>query len=266
MRLVCGPESTSHFNHEMLEERFMSIVVLEKKKHAGLTYKALNDYSFTSDMITMPLLTMEVKEAARCFPIIFPQPNSALPHALLGLGRKNIFVDEEGQWKAAYLPLHASNYPFSLVQAHFAGEPGKRELALGIEEDAPHFHQPDGDPLYTPDGEATELLQHILTAIGNQYKRHRASEQTLAQLALTNALGESVVAVRHQGAERTVGGLRVARREKIMALPEATLGKWVKNGLMDMLFAHWESLQHLQKLLDDPSCPDPNVPQPETLQ
>lgn len=244
----------------------MSIVVLDRKKHAGLTYKPLGDYSFAAHMIIMPLLTMEVKEAARCFPIIFPQPNSAIPHALLGLGSTNIFVDDQGRWTAPYLPLYASNYPFSLIQAHFTEEPGKKEIALAIEEDAPHFHQPDGDPLYTSSGESTELLQRILTAVGNQYSRHKASEQALAHLVLTQALGESVVAVRHQGVERTVGGLRVAKREKIMALPEATLGKWVKNGLMDILFAHWESLQHLQKLLEHPSCPDRNPPQPENIQ
>lgn len=235
------------------------IVPLSKKNHAGLTFKALEDYSFTASMTSMPLLPFEVVEAARCFPIIFANPQNVVPHALLGLGDKNIFVNAKGRWTAPYLPLMAANYPFSLLEARFTegpeDAPQKKDVALAIEEDAPHFAQKNGLPLYGPDGEPTELLQHIMTAMGNQLRRHMAYEQPLAELSLHGALRERVLGVRHKGVERKVGGLRCADQEAIMALPDATLGKWAKNGLLEMLFAHWQSMRHLQTLLDHPSCP-----------
>ena len=238
------------------------IIPLSKKAHAALTFKALDDCSFAASMTTMPLLPFEVPDAARCFPVIFPDARNAVPHALLGLGDRNVFVDTKGRWTASYLPLMAANHPFSLIEARFSegadDEAEKSEIALAIEEDAPHFHQKDGLPLYGPDGEPTELLRGVMNAMASQYRRHRACEKALAELALHGALRERVLGVRRgNGKERRVGGLRCADRAAIMALPEATLVQWVKNGLMEMLFAHWHSLRHLQTLLDDPSCPEP---------
>lgn len=235
-------------------------VLLNKKQHAALTYKALGEYSFAAGMTTMPLLPFEVPEAARCFPIIFPDTRNATPHALLGLGDKNIFVDDRGRWTAPYLPLVAANHPFSLAEARFSEEPDKKEMALAIVEDAPHFHQPDGKPLYGPDGEATELLQHITNAMANQFKRYRESEKALAELQLSGVLKEKVVAVGARGQERTVGGLRCADRARTLALPENTLGRWAKSGVLEMLYAHWASMVNLRTLLDHPSCPRQDKP------
>lgn len=92
-------------------------VVLDKNSHAALTFASVEDYSFTATMSSIPLLAFEVVQAAACFAIIFPEPDSATPHALLGLGEKNIFVNARGRWLAPYLPLLAANYPFSVARA-----------------------------------------------------------------------------------------------------------------------------------------------------
>ena len=236
----------------------VSPVVLNIKTHARLTWKALEDYSFAAGMTVVPLLVFEVPGAARCFPIIFANPRNAMPYALLGLGGRNIFVDAQGRWTAPCLPLMLSNYPFSLAEIHQQdGEDAieKRELAVAIVEDAPHFHQPDGVRLYDGKGKPTQLLRHVTTVMGNQYRHYADSRKSLEELNLTGALRERVAGVRTGGGERAVGGLRVADREAVMSLPDVTLGKWARDGVLEMLFAHWESMRHLGKLLDDPSCP-----------
>lgn len=90
------------------------------------------------------------------------------------------------------------------------------ELGLAIAEDAPHFRQKNGQPLYGPDGQSTPFLQRVAATLGNQYSRHMWASHMLEELAQ---------------------------------------GRWVKNGLMEMLYAHWQSLRHLPTLLDHPSCP-----------
>lgn len=233
----------------------MAIVALDKKKHAALTFKSLEDYSFTANMLAMPLMAFEVADAARCFPIVFSKGSAALPHAVLGLGDKNIFVDAQGRWTAPYLPFYAANYPFSLLEARDREPGGRRELALAIVEEAPHFSRKDGMALYGTDGEASEMLRRILGGMGNQYQRHQQSVPALEALAQAGVLRERSVIVKSDGRERAVSGLYVADQEKVMALPDATQGQWVKNGLMEMLYAHWQSMRHLRALLDHPSCP-----------
>ncbi len=233
-------------------------VILSKTRHAGLTYKPVEDYAFTAEQTVVPLLPAEVPEAALCFPVIFPNPGNAVPHALLGLGDKNIFVNGKGGWTAPYVPLIFGNHPFSLAQARFTNEASgeqRVETALSVVEDAPHFRKKNGRPLYTPEGEPTETLQRILTALARQHRSWRESETALQELQASGVLREQVITVRCEDRERSVGGLRTADRDKVLTLPDATLGRWVKLGLMELLFAHWRSLRRLQALLQHPSCP-----------
>lgn len=230
-------------------------VVLDTNSHAALTFASMEDYSFTAAMSSIPLLAFEVVQAAACFAIIFPEPDSATPHALLGLGEKNIFVNARGRWLAPYLPLLAANYPFSVARATKPGAPDTVELGLAIAEDAPHFRRKDGQPLYGPDGKATPFLQRVAATLGNQYGQHMRARHMLEELAQSGVLALGAVRVADPDQSRSVKGLRVADRDKVLALPDATQGRWVKNGLMEMLYAHWQSLRHLQALLDHPSCP-----------
>lgn len=171
------------------------IVPLSKTRHAALTFSPLVDYSFTAAMNSMPLLGFEVVEASRCFAIAFPAAGSAVPHALLGLGGKNIFVDARGRWTAPYLPLYAANHPFSLIAARFPEQEKMPGVVLAVDEDAPHFRRKDGLPLYGEDGEPLEFLQRITATLGNQHQRHRDSEQALAELGLSGVLAEQNVTI-----------------------------------------------------------------------
>lgn len=253
-----------------------SIVPLSKSQHAALTFSPLEDYSFCAAMTAMPLLPFEVAQAAHYYAIAFPAAGSAIPYALLGLGDTNIFVNAEGRWTAPYVPIYAANYPFSMISTQSANQPespqgadpqspqspeapeGQAEIpevVLAFEQDAPHFSQPDGQPLYEKNGEASPLLKRITRTLGNQYQAHKNMEKALAQLNLAHVLHERSVTLNYKGTTRTVGGLRIANREMVMALPEPTLGGWAKNGLLEMLFAHWGSMRHLQELLEHSSCP-----------
>lgn len=230
------------------------IVYLDKKQHSGLTFRPVADYSFTATMCAMPLLLHEAASAATCFPIIFGADNSATPYVMLGLGGKNVFVDDHGGWTASYVPRYADNYPFSLMAVRTSEQKDAVEVILAVDENAPHFQQPNGDALYH-DGEPTELLRTITTALGNQHEGYKNSLKPLAELALSNVLREQTVTITAKGKKRSVAGLRVADRNAVMALPDETLGRWAKNGLLELLYAHWGSMRNLQTLLDDPSCP-----------
>ncbi|MCR5814000.1 MAG: SapC family protein [Desulfovibrio sp.] len=237
-----------------------NITVLSGKKHLFLTYSPLDDFSFFAKQSAVPLLPFELPQAALCFPIIFPDKRNAMPHALLGLGGVNVFVDDQGQWKAPYLPLLISNYPFSIVKASFSeksenGEDQSPGYAIGIEENAPHFHQENGQRLFDDNGGPTETLARIENALATQYRRQSTMNKIMAELIEQDCLRERMVTVHYNGMDKNVGGLRCADSEKVFSLPDETLGHWVKNGLMELLYAHWQSMRHLRLLLEDPSCP-----------
>lgn len=227
-----------------------SIVPLDRKKHAALTFTPMENYAFTSERNMVPLLAFEAGQAARCFPVAFPVAGSAIPHALLGLGKKNIFLDGKGRWKAPYIPLSVANHPFALIAVRSPKNPDAPEVILAIDETAPHFHQKKGSPLYDQQGEPTEHLRRITMTLGVQNKRHQDSVAALKELENSGVLAEKPITIRTGKGERTIQGVRIADREAVMALPDETLARWTRNGLMEMIQAHWWSLRHLATLLD----------------
>ena len=233
----------------------MSLVALDHQTHAALTFQSVDDYTFAAASNLVPLLAFEVGEAARHFPIMFPASNAPNPHALLGLGKGNAFVNAEGRWTGAYLPLTLANHPFSLF-APAQSQAGKDadattepRLALVIEDSAPHFRQSEGAALFTK-GEPTEVTQRIATVLQAQYRRHQSLVPLLEELHRSGVLREQSLTLERAGKSRTIKGLRVAEREAVLALPDATLARWARNGLLELIHQHWKSLNHLPALLD----------------
>ena len=239
----------------------MAIVPIDKTKHAGLTFAPVEDYSFTAGLNCTPLMPFETPDAACCFAIAFPVADSALPHALLGLGGKNIFLDAQGRWTAPYIPLSVANHPFSIIGGpQPEGEDKNQQFFVGLDDEAPHFKQKDGQALYGPDGEPAELLQRITNALANQFRRHKDMQKSLAELALSNVLREQTITLTFNGKKHGVSGLRVADQKAVMALPAETLGRWAKSGILEMLYAHWWSIRNLRPLLEDaPQTETPKV-------
>ncbi len=233
------------------------IVPLNKKKHASITFDPnFEDYSFTSSLKVMPLLIVEAMEAAACFPIVFSRGPLATPCALLGLEKGNNFVNSAGHWLAEYVPLFASNYPFSLITPSAKEENEKPEPILGIDEDAPHFKQSTGQPLYE-NGEPSPLLARIAEAMGKQSQLYKNDHKLLSQLAISGVLREEPVRINIDGKIHAVSGLCVANRELVMKLSEKVLGNWVHNGLLQLMHAHWWSLRNLRSLLLNSSSGTP---------
>lgn len=228
-----------------------SVAPLDRKKHRSLTFSPLTDYHFTAAMDTIPLLAFETEQAAACFALAFPLAGAATPHALLGLGRHNSYLNDTGGWAAPYIPLYVLNYPFSLMAVDPLSRPDRAEVILAVDESAPHFHQQKGVPLYDQEGEPSELLRHITTTLGTQYQLHKNSIPALDELQRSGVLMERNITLQGNGVTRAVRGLRVADHDTVMALPEDLLAEWAAQGIMALLRDHWNSLRHLNLLLDD---------------
>lgn len=236
-----------------------NIVPLSNKDHRDITYIPINNYSFTANMLIAPLLPFEVPQASPFFPIIFKDEYGVTPHVLLGLKNSNVFVDEKGRWKAPYLPLTIHNYPFSLMQAKFSEENGQDdktiEVAIAIDKEAPHFKQQKGYRLFTDDGKPTEVLTQIKNTLINQYKGYVNFEKSLKNLSYFDVIKEQVVTISYEGKEKKIGGLHCVNKEKLFALSDETLASFVRNGVMELVFAHWQSLRNLRLLVENASQP-----------
>ncbi|MEG1610239.1 MAG: SapC family protein [Bilophila sp.] len=225
-----------------------SIAPLDKVRHAKLTLTRSDDFSFAADLNMAPLLPVEIAEASLYYPIVFLPRNqgSLVPHALFGLEKANHYLDKGKHWTVPYIPLYVLNYPFSLAKG--IGEQGEERFALAIDESASQFKHKKGMPLFTKEGEFSELTTRANTTLAQQHKQYDLTLVAMTEVDATGILEEQSIAVRSGSVTHKVQGLRVINREKLMALPDATLVRWTRNGILEILFAHLNSLHLLSNL------------------
>jgi len=224
---------------------------LSVARHGDLRLRRVDDFRFAAGESRVPLVAGEVVEAAKHFPIVFPVGDEARPVAVLGLeAGANRFVDGSGQWTAGYLPAHIRRYPFILGRG--GGDTDGQVIMLDPR--APQLDQEDGEPLFadTTDGERADLGEAARAAVDFLRRFQREADEVPARfepLVETGVLVERGLDIKRGGeVVRRIGGIRVVYRERLVALDDATLAAWARDGLLEIVHAHLQSLDNLRRL------------------
>lgn len=224
---------------------FEKVEVLDKNKHIDFKFNPTNSYFFAKNLTMAPLSYTELVRSSKYYPIIFPsQEDSLIPHALLSIKQgQNAFVDSKGKWTVPYVPAHIRRYPFILGKTDQQGN-----YALCIDPEAPHFSKEQGEPLYTANGEPTDILNRAKDFL-RQYQQEifdtenlfvsLQDQEILANKQFTFARGENKSAVQ---------GFRAVDIDKLKELSNQTLGSWVKQGVLGLIYAHLHSLDNVRIL------------------
>ncbi|MCP4686428.1 MAG: SapC family protein, partial [Desulfobacterales bacterium] len=194
-------------------------VPVSKERHADLSVKTGTDYSFAKNVNSVPVTAVEFPRAAAEYAIVFAGGEDAvMPVVVLGVVRdQNIFVDENGQWKAKFVPAFVRRYPFV-----FAGSPDGTRFTLCIDETfAGCNREGRGERLFDADGERTQYLESVLR-FQQEYQAHfnatRAFCQKLKDLDILEPMQARFTTP--AGKPHAVGGFLAINRQKLKALPD----------------------------------------------
>lgn len=220
---------------------FENVVALDSKAHADYKLVPSQDFSFARDVLSAPLSAAEMVKAGREFPIFFPVTGAFLPVAQMGYRKDgNLYVDENGQWTARYIPAHVRRFPFVLGNKERAGE---YVMMVNKDRISPRA---DGEPLFDggtiPEGGIVDRARQFLIAFQKELEQ---TEALLKPLKDADILVPKVYTI-HQG-EKTLGSVRnlqVVDTEKLAGLDDVTLAGWVRSGLMGLVMAHLHSLDN----------------------
>ncbi len=221
---------------------------LDKRKHANLKLKPLVGYDYASKINFSLLGGSEVAEASKSFPIVFPQKSEKqpmLPMALLSFAKgENYFVGKDGKWKADYIPNHFRRYPFI-----FAAVPNKdNQFAVMIDAASPQLNEKEGQPLFDKDGEPQEIVNKVKNFLAGFQQDISYTQKVLSLLEEKNVLVPKQFTITKGETKNALRGFRVVDMEKVRQLDDETLAKWVKNGLMGLVYAHVNSMSNLKKV------------------
>ena len=229
---------------------FQSAQVLDKNQHAELRFQPATDFAFARSLTSAPLAPLEIAEAAEYYPILFTPSGMLNPLAVLGLRERNVFLNDKNQWLDTYVPVHVRRYPFILGRV---GETDEYLLAADL--DAPQFNPTEGDKVFV-DSHINPHFNQVVELLNSYERNLREGRAVMSELETTGVLVAKDLNFREGNEVHLIGGFRVVDREKVMALDNATLARWVRNGLMSMLELHWASFRHLPKVALASSRPD----------
>lgn len=223
-------------------------VPLNKTDHADKKINpAGRTFSFASGTNSVILAGVEFSEAAKEYPIVFAQAGgSVVPVALLGLrNEENLYVDDEGNWDARYVPAFVRRYPFVLAET---GQDGQRVVC--IDEAYEGFNDTEGEPLF--DGEETTPIlkqaMDFLEEYQKQYQRTEAFVERLKENDLLMELNAKVDMV--DGQQFGLSGLLAVDERKLLQMADDRALQLFRSGELSWVYCHLMSLGNMGRMVD----------------
>lgn len=244
---------------------YSRIVALDREVHAGLRLKSAPNLAFAAGLSTVPLLSVEFREAAREYAIVFVRgaDGSLLPAALTGKPPgPNLYLDTAGRWNAQYVPAYVRRYPF--LTARTAAD----QYAVCIDAECAGFDSAEGAQLFADAGEPSPLLQQVLRNLADFQRHVQLTDAFTRRLQAAGVLIDAgAKADLPDGRSLGLQGFCIVDETRLRTLPDASLREWLASGELALIHAHLLSLGNLLQLLARQPA-DQNLPSdvPQSIQ
>ncbi|WP_212637885.1 SapC family protein [Desulfocicer vacuolatum] len=231
------------------DNMFKKVEPLNNATHQNLRFVGVKSFDSAMDIVSSPLVASEVVLASKYYPIVFPT-DGVIPVSLFSLGqKKNFYVNDDGSWKAPYVPAHIRRYPFILGgKSGGGGDEQPQAFTVCIDVEAPHFASDQGEPLFTADGQPAPLTQKAIDFLKAYQEDVKVTQGACSELETHGVLVAKKIDLEKSGEKRSFGGFRCVDVGKMNELDDSILAGWVRNGLMRLIVFHLQSLNNLKIL------------------
>jgi len=201
--------------------------------------------------MTAPIVSGEVRQAAREYVLAFPRAANLPLQALLGSERQvNAYVGQpprEPAWIGRYVPAHLRRYPFVAGSADGSdGAADDQRLTVAIDWDAAQLSWREGERLFTEGGEPSPLLERVQTALKTLHYDLERTQRLVQQIDDAGLLHEQALQVQSsRGKPKALTGFRVVDGARLDALDGDALKALHDSGALELVHAHRLSLTNL---------------------
>lgn len=222
---------------------------VSSKRHREWSVKSGRNYGFAKTTNSVPLMAIEFPNAAIEYPIVFASSgDNIFPVAILGMQDKNnLFIDDEGTWKAKYIPAFVRRYPFV-----FSATDDGKTLMLCIDESFSGCNEEGiGERLFDAEGERTQYLKTILGFV-EEYQAHFQRTQVFCNKLKELDLFEPMQAQfsLNTGQQLSLTGFMGINKAKLNALPGDKLEELAKTRELEMAYTHLQSLNNFTAMAE----------------
>ena len=221
---------------------YKDAVPVSKEQHAELSIDTSQDYSFASEVNSVPLTATEFPFAARDYVIVFAGAETPMPVAILGIQQKrNLFVSGEGQWQGRYIPAFVRRYPFV-----FSGSEDGSRFTLCVDKEFKGLNEEGrGERLFDESGEKTAYLDKMLKFLQEyqlQFQRTQAFCQKLKELDLLESMQAQISLP--SGSQQSLTRFQVINRDRLKALDGEQLAELAKTDALELAYLQLQSMNN----------------------
>lgn len=226
---------------------YENAVPVNRARHGGWSVEVGGDYNFCRNINSVPLMAVELPQAAHDYPIVFAgSGDQIMPAVILGLrGNENLFLTPQGGWEADYIPAFVRRYPFV-----FSASEDATKFALCIDESFAGFNQSGrGARLFDDEGKATPYVENVLKFLQEYQAQFRLTQAFCKHLADLDLLEPMQAEITLSSGERSsLTGFRAVSRDKLKALSGEQLVGLAKTDELELIYVHLQALRNFDRL------------------
>jgi hypothetical protein len=228
---------------------YENAVPVSRARHGDWSVEVGADYGFCRGVNSVPLMAVEMPQAAREYPIVFAgSGDQIMPAVILGLrGNENLFLKADGRWDGDYLPAFVRRYPFVFS----ASEDGAK-FTLCIDESFGGFNQKaKGARLFDDEGKPSGYTENVLKFLQeyqNQFRVTQAFCKHVSFLELLEPMQAEVTLA--SGSKTSLAGFMAVNRDKLKALSGEKFAALAKTDELELVYLHLQSLRNFERLKD----------------
>ncbi len=227
---------------------YETAVPVSSQRHLNWSVKTGTDYAFAKELNAVPLVAAEIPNVAMEYVIVFAgNDQNVMPLAVLGVHeRENLYLTEQGEWQAKYIPAFVRRYPFV-----FASNAEAKKFTLCIDEEFGGCNQDGiGERLFDAEGQRTQYLESVLAFLKIEqvhFRRTQAFCKKLVELKLLDPMQAQITS--NTGQQRRLGGFTAVSRERLKALSDQQLAELAKTDELELVYLHLQSLKNLSSVV-----------------
>jgi hypothetical protein len=228
---------------------FEKMVPVNKERHAHFKVKPSADFEFASKFHIAYVTMHEFVRAAATYPIVFLEDKEAddfRPVVLMGLDAgENLFVDEDGNWEASYVPAMIRRYPFALTKV-----PDEDRYVVCVDEASNLLSETEGNAMFDAQGNPTEVIENVRRYLAELQQMDQLTREFTKFLGTHNLLTPLNMRVNAADQVKNITGCYVINEERLNNFSDQLFLEVRQSRYLPAIYAHLISLPQIERLVN----------------